>query len=62
MRKRELKEEKLSEPGFEGWLVEDTHSKMRDHNEQKRNKLRETGKLATCTKNQKKAVVLGAWK
>lgn len=30
-----VKEEKLSEPGFEGWLVEDTHSKMRDHNEQK---------------------------
>lgn len=53
-----VKEEKLSEPGFEGWSVGDAHSKMKTA----MSKGLKRGKQDKVTKNHKKTTVADAWK
>ena len=57
-----VKEEKLSEPGFEGWSGGDAHSKMKNCYEHKGLKRGKQDNLWDVTKNRKKTIVADAWK
>lgn len=57
-----VKQEKLSEPGFEGWSVGDAHSKIKNFNEHKGPKRGKQDNLWYVTKNHKKMTVVDAWK